>query len=97
MRKLVLFLDTGFCGTDEHEFWLVPNHVSDEVLNLYAWQRAIEHAASFGIYPECDRESDEDEDEDGWDGDEYTDNIEGWWEPYEEDKHRGLSDQWQEW
>ncbi len=86
MRKLVLCLHAGVVGTDEYEFYLVPEGVTERELDNYAWQRAVEHAESYGIYPRSEYEGEEDFDEDD---DCYSDNMEGWWEEYVPSKHDG--------
>lgn len=46
------------------------------------------HAEMYGIYPENCRPDDLDEEDD--DGDSYSDNIEGYFEDYDPEKHDGL-------
>ncbi len=88
MPRLIVFsLDAGFAGTDSHEFEVYPDDVTEDELNAEAWERALAHADSYGIYPECDREYYEDADE--MDDDSYTDNIEGSWEDFDPEKHDG--------
>ena len=82
MKKMVLRLTTGTCGTDATEFYLVPDSVTEVELSDYAWERALENADSFGIYPP----SDEYEDEDA----EYDEDIGGSWAEYEPSAHAGL-------
>lgn len=91
MRKMVLRLDCGI-GTDAADFYLVPDDVTQEELDEYAWQCALQHAEMYGMYPESDREfSEEDDDEeDSWGGDTYTDDINGHFEPYNPEEHDGL-------
>lgn len=71
-----------------------PDDVTEEELNDDAWQMAIEHASSYGVYPETDLEGVSDEDmaelEESGDIDNYTSNIDGWWEDYDPKKHDGL-------
>ena len=88
MRKIVIGMDAGCAGTDAWEFYLVPDDVSDDELSDFAWQRGKDHAESYGIYPRDEYVDTEEFDED----DEcYSDNIEGWWEPYDHEKHDGHS------
>ncbi len=87
MRKIVLFLHTGYCGMDAWEFWEVPEAATDHELYQLAWEQALQNAESYGIYPReayCDDEDDED-----YYSDKYSDNIEGSWEDYDPDKHDG--------
>lgn len=85
---MVLHLYGGVTGTDSADFYLVPVGTSQEDLDNFAWQKAVDWAESFGIYPESDKPEDYDDEEDH--GDEYSDNIEGWFEDYDADKHDGL-------
>ncbi len=84
MRKLVLFLEAGV-GTKEASAWLISDEVSQEDLEDFAEQQALEHAESYGRYPESQRPEDASEDEE----DDYSDDIDGWWEAYDSDKHDG--------
>lgn len=89
MRKIVVIMDAGFVGTDAYEAYTVPDDVSDEELSEFAWMRGKEHAESYGIYPRSEYEDCNDISEEELDGDEYSDNIEGYWEPYDSEKHDG--------
>jgi hypothetical protein len=86
MRKIVLFLHTGYCGMDAWEFWEVDHDLSDDELYDLAWQRAVDNAESYGIYP---REWYQDADEYDEEDEAYSDNIEGSFEDYVPDKHDG--------
>ena len=90
MRKIVIGMDAGYAGTDAWEFYLVPDGVSDDELSDFAWQCGKDHAESYGIYPREEyadiAEYDEEDDDDC-----YSDNIEGWWEDYDPEKHDGHS------
>lgn len=91
MPRLIVFsLSTGYCGMDGHEFEVFPDDVTDEELDGEAWQLALSNAESYGIYPTEYMPEDYDEDEDGWDSDEYSDNIGGSWEDFDPEKHDGL-------
>lgn len=88
MRKIVIGVHAGVVGTESWEFYEVSEHLTAEQLDALAWECAKNHAESYGIYPrgEYDFEDDEcDEDID----ESYSDNIEGWWEDYDSDKHDG--------
>lgn len=85
MRKIVLFLHTGYCGMDAWEFWEVPETATDDELNELCWERALYNAESYGIYPP----SEEYDDSEDYDYDSYSDNIEGSFEDYDPDKHDG--------
>ena len=90
MRKIVIRMDAGYAGMDGTEFVLVPDDMTNDALSEYAYQRGLAHAEMYGIYPEADRPEDEDGEDDSWDSDDYSDNIEGWWEDYDPEKHDGL-------
>lgn len=85
MRKIAIGMDAGMAGTDAWEFYEVPESMTDDELSDFAWQCGKAHAEMYGIYP---REEYDDIDEDE-DGDQYSDNIEGWWEDYDPVKHDG--------
>ena len=88
MRKIVIGMNAGCVGTDAWEFYEVPDDVTDEELNDFAWQRGLDHAEMYGIYYAPHYWDDESYDPDD---DCYSENIEGWWEPYDSEKHDGYS------
>lgn len=93
MRKIVFILNAGCAGTDTAELVEFPDNVTEDQLNREAWERALGWAESYGIYPECDKPEDYDENADekcGWGVDEYSDNIDGYWEDYDAEKHDGI-------
>lgn len=94
MRKIIFHLSTGYAGMDSTDNGTYPDDVTTEELYNEAWQMAVEHAASYGVYPLSDLEGISDEDmaelEENGDDDNYTDNIDGWWEDYDPEKHDGL-------
>lgn len=94
MRKIIFHLSTGYAGMDSTDNGTYPDDVTEEELNDDAWQMAVEHASSYGVYPETDLEGVSDEDmaelEESGEIDNYTNNIEGWWEDYDPKKHDGL-------
>lgn len=79
MRKILLTLHTGYCGMEAHEAWEIPETVSDDELDTWAWECAVEHAGRYGIYPESD-EDDEDLEDSRYSGH----NIEGSWRIFED-------------
>jgi hypothetical protein len=76
---------------ESHEVVEYPDDVTDLELDDDAWQGALDHAESYGIYPP----SDEDFDEDGFEKETedspcYSgENIDGFWEEYNSEKHDG--------
>ena len=88
MKKIVFFYETGFCGTNTAEVVEFSDDVTNDELDQYAWENAVQWAESHGIYPECDRELSGELDEQF--DDSYSDNIEGYWEVYDPAKHDAL-------
>jgi hypothetical protein len=86
MRKIVIGMDAGMAGTDSWEFWLVPESMTDDELSEMAWERGVQHAEMYGVYPRHEYADTEDFDEDS---DSYSDSIEGWWEDYDPELHDG--------
>ena len=86
MRKIVLYLHTGYCGMDSYEFWEVAPTTTDDELYALCWERAKENADMYGIYPRSEycEEPDFDEEDES-----YSDGIEGSFEEYNPDKHDG--------
>ena len=95
-KKMVLHLDAGFAGISATEFWKIPVNISENDLSNLAWVCACNHAEMYGIYPESCRPDDLDEEDDV---DSYSDNIEGYFEDYDQEKHDGYrvggDDSWQ--
>lgn len=89
MKKIVFFLHTGYAGMDAVEFCEYDDDVTDQQLDQEAWMFALQNAESYGIYPESDREDNGELDEEF--DDNYSDNIEGYWELYDPDKHNGYA------
>lgn len=86
---MVLFVECGI-GTKDAIAYLVPKDITQSDMDDYAWQATKYHGETYGIYPESEKPEDWDEEEhDSWHDDEYSDNIEGWWEEYDADKHDG--------
>lgn len=87
MKKIFFTYHTGFCGSDGHEVIEFEDDVTDEELNRFAWEGALGNAETYGIYPNEAMPDDYDEEESS--SDEYSDNIEGCWEIFDEEKHGG--------
>ncbi len=88
--KFVVHVDAGICGTDSTEFYILSDDMTEDELNDYAWECATNHAESYGIYPAseyCDEETDEQDQN----SDSYSENIEGYFELYDSEKHDGKS------
>lgn len=84
MRKIYFKYYTGYCGMEAAEVVEFSDNVTEEELNEYAHQGALDNAESYGIYPTEYMENEEDED-----SEDYSDNIEGCWEDYDHEKHDG--------
>ena len=91
MRKIVIGMDAGQCGTDAWEFYIVPDSMTDAELSDFAWQCGKTNAEMYGIYPKSEYQGDSEISDEELEGDDYSDNIEGWVEEYEPEKHDGYS------
>lgn len=89
VRRVVFLAHAGICGTDTAEGFIYNDGVTDEELDHDAYDFGINHAASYGIYPYSEMPEDYDPDEACAEDDEYSENIEGWWEEYDPEKHDG--------
>jgi hypothetical protein len=91
MRKIIFHYETGSVGSEGIDFAVYPDDVSENELYDQAWEGAVQHAESYGIYPASDLEdcTDAELDELTQSGeiDNYTESIEGWWEDYVPEKH----------
>lgn len=87
MRKLIVFMSTGYAGMDACDALLVEDSATEDEIQEEAWQLAIEHAESYGIYPYEEYADEEDFDADS---DSYSHNIDAWTEDYDPRKHDGL-------
>lgn len=90
-KKMVLFLDAGMNGTDSYAAYLVPVNETEESLNEYAWQAAVDHAAMYGMYNKGDYfdMSEEELEAEGIDLDDdcYTEDIYGNFIDYNAKEH----------
>jgi hypothetical protein len=84
MLKIVVFLNAGLVGTDAYEFFEVSDDRTHSDLDDLCWQLALDHAESYGIYNRSDY-ADSEVDVDS--SDEYSDNIDGYWEIYKSEDH----------
>lgn len=80
--KIVVGTHTGYCGMDSWEFYKVNADSTDDERADFAYERGLDHAESYGIYPYPDEGVDDEDSEE-----QYSHNIEGWWEPYDPQKH----------
>lgn len=76
-RKIYVQLDTGYCGMESREFWIVPKSWTNEEINQAIWLAAVDNAESYGIYP------DDDDEDTVYSGE----NIDGWFEDYNPEEH----------
>jgi hypothetical protein len=86
MKKIFMHASTGYCGMDLNQVVQVPVETTNEELDSWAWQEALQNAESYGYYETAEDSEEEDEDRDEW----TTDQIDCYWEPYDEKKHYGL-------
>lgn len=82
---------------DSHEFWEVPESMTDEEIYELSWEQAKANAEMYGIYPR-DEYVDEPDFEDS---DSYSCGIEGSWQDYDPARHDcyrvGGDTSWQVW
>lgn len=74
---------TGYAGEGCNELIEVPDTITNEELDEWAWEGAVEHAQSYGREM-CTDDCRDDECEMEHPG---NTNIEGSWEPYDPEKH----------
>ena len=85
--KIVIGMGAGFAGSESMNAYILTRDYAEDQLGDIAWQEGLQHAEMYGIYPrDWDWDLDNDEDEGG---DQYSDNIEGWWALYDENEHAG--------
>jgi len=84
MKHYIVSLHTGFVGMDAHDLLSLRDNHTEEEINEAVWQMALDHAQSYGVELESSRPDDFDWDEDD---DNYSDNIEGYAELYDPEKH----------
>lgn len=89
--KRIVIVTYVCVGAQEYTAWEVPVDMTDSDLEDMAWECAVNYAESYGVYNPGD-EFDEAE----WDSElEYEsalhdwEQVEGWWEPYDPEKHDG--------
>ena len=82
-----IVINTFACiGAEDCTAYILERDYTSKELEDIAWQEGLQHAESYGIYfsPHYEDEPNFDED-----GDEYSEDIEGWWELYNSDEHDG--------
>ena len=65
-------------GAEECNAYILESEYTERELDDIAWQEGVQYAESYGIYPPH---------EDMGEDEEYSEDIEGWWELYDSDKH----------
>jgi hypothetical protein len=90
-RRVVFFACTGFAGMDDSEYVVYPKDTPNKEIDEDVNQFALNNAEMYGIYSPPVNYSDDEEDEDCY-GDEYSDDICGWWEDFDPEniQHQGL-------
>ena len=81
-KRMVLFLHTGYAGSEAVDFYEINEDASEEHMDEFAYEEALSNAERYGLYPpECLDENLYFPEEDiSW-------GIEGHWELYTPDKH----------
>ena len=91
--KRMVMRATAGVGMGAVEFLLVPVGISEDELNDYAWQSAVQLAESYGLEPDTNRgfynEDAEREEDDEFDN-RFTNDIDGRFEDYDPEEHDGL-------
>jgi hypothetical protein len=81
-------MHTGYCGSDGHDILVMPEDATDEEVQDAAREMALENIAMYGYYPLSEGSDDwEDEDEMDTDGDNVSNNSEGYAVPYDPELH----------
>jgi hypothetical protein len=87
MKKLIVKMHTGYIGMDEYDILVMPDDATEDEISEEAYQMALGHAESFGIYPYPD-DFDENEEDDSI----YSYDIEGYvigeYDPEKHDMYR---------
>jgi hypothetical protein len=83
--KIHIDLSTGYAGMDERSNYILSRDYTEDELNDLAWEMALDNAEMYGIYNANDLDDEPEEDEE----DNYSYNIEGYWEIYDPEKHEG--------
>lgn len=87
MKHYIVHMYVGYAGMDGHDLLSMPDDATEEEVQDEAHLMALAHAESYGYYPPSDEYPEEEEEEDDWESDQISDNIEGYAEPYDPDKH----------
>lgn len=89
MKHYIVHMHVGYAGMDGHDILSMPDDATMEEVQDEAQLMALEPAESYGYYPPSDEypEEEDDDDDSAWNSDQISDNIEGWAEPYDPDKH----------
>lgn len=81
--KITVFLHTGYCGMDSVDFYEINDDYSEEELQKFLWEQALEHAERYGLQPYPEEDEDLDEYCDG----DYSMGICGSYEIFDEKEH----------
>jgi hypothetical protein len=87
--KIVIGMDAGMAGTDAMSPFVLRVDYSGDELGDIAWQMGLNHAENYGVYPLYELEGMSEEELAEVDENDYSDNIGGWWELYDAEKHDG--------
>lgn len=85
--KRIVFKYSAGIGTDSAEAYEVPIEITNEQLDAFAWELAVNNAETFGIYePSFTSDFDEEDEEEQYDWEQ----VSGHWEVYNSEKHDGI-------
>jgi hypothetical protein len=62
VKKLIVFMTTGYCGEEAADALSVPENFTEEEINDIAWEMAVDNAESYGreLEPDDDPEDEVD-------------------------------------
>lgn len=80
MRKIVFHCQNNTIGTDSWYFVEVYPNITSKELDDLAYGYALDNAESYGIYPPCDDDTDDE-------AESADDSIEGSWYDYVSENH----------
>lgn len=83
MRKIIIRGSGKTVGTDFAEALLVPDNTSDEEITQYAFDTSVENAQMYG----WDLVDDYSTDEDTYENEVTSDELEYYWEDYDPEEH----------
>jgi hypothetical protein len=86
MKRYIVTLETGYAGMDAHEALLMPDDHTEDELSQVVWDMAVDHASSYGVEVGDSDSFDPDDNDNEYSGE----NVAGFAELYDPEKHDGL-------